>query len=251
PPNNPKEHNNVIALSPPKKEGGDKPNPELQRRRTDIHDDLTNVAEIREGIANRRPVEPEKKSRVRRRRPAPEKNPNFDGLTELEFSPEIPSIEKGKRGVKKVTVAQDDEVFADMLGATLFQKAISGMDIVEEPLPAEEVARKLLALRDDDLALEEGDRMFTDKFLLSTDEEVFMPVARLLYQMFSGNRSRFHLNDERIANLATLVRNPDMDMKIGPLTRMLENYKRDTVSNKRQPAHNAPKGRGRRIREKK
>ena len=74
PPNNPNEHSNVIALSPPKKEGGDKPNPELQRRRTDIHNDLTNVAEIREGIANRRkpiPVEPEKKSRVRRRRPAP------------------------------------------------------------------------------------------------------------------------------------------------------------------------------------
>ena len=77
-----------------------------------------------------------------------------------------------------------------------------------------------------------------------------MPVARLLYQMFSGNRSRFHLNDERVANLATLVRNPDMDMKIGPLTRMLENYKRDTISNKRQPAHNAPKGKGRRFREK-
>lgn len=254
PPKGPGEESNVLVL--PRRDDVDQneSHTELKRRRTDTHEDLENVMELRPGIANRRKSEkPDlakaKPSKQRKRSEKPATNPDFNGLTELEFSPSMPSIVGGKPGTKKLSSAQDGEVFADIRGAARLEKAISGVEFGDEPLSPEEVARQLLQLRDEDLKKHKFDRTFCDDYLLNTDEEVFMPIARLLVRMFRGTRYQNHLNDERVANLGTLVRDPDT--VLNRLIPMLENYRHMPISNARQPAHNAPKGKGRALKPKK
>lgn len=219
PPQGPSEHSDVVVLR------ARKPNrlgKELNRRRTDTRDDLSNVTDLRPGPANRRKEQPMPKARGRAKKV----------VTEKPIPATVPAISGGRRvDDAKVAAGIDAQYVKNSIRESDRVERIAGsLDLTGEPVSPEDTARALLRLRDEDF---EG--AFSDtKHTFNDDDDLFIPVAKCLLLMFPGNRHWQHVDDQRVESLVGLVRNPDTMYQ--RVLGVLKRWKKLPISGKRVPA---------------
>lgn len=222
PPKGPSENSNVLLLSRPDNGEAKTSDVELKRRRTDIHDELTDVVELRPGIANRRKEKPVTKARGRAKKVANEK----------QVPGTVPAIAGGKRveNVKVAAAVDGQYVNNSVRESDRVERVAGSLDLTGEAVSPEDTARALLRLRDEDF---EG--AFSDtRHTFHDDDDLFIPVAKYLLLMFPGNRHWQHVDDKRVESLVAFVRDPDTMYQ--RLLDVLKDWKKRPISGKRTRA---------------